>query len=409
MKEDEHVVPKNKEQELLARLQAQFGDLDVGDFLGGDDGAAGKDDESESSLEEPTAEELLAWQHSQYEIGNMKLEAKRIIEGGGGSNNKHKSALQRRRQNKTAEERRLMREYEATEANEWEHLTTSPDLGGVTSTFFPTVLGDGLELMGGVNPQLQKLASGDEVLGTKWSRLYSSSDGDGLSFRNLLDKICGYEGPTVLLIGGTPSPSKCVGQIPTQDDRVSLGFYTQDTWTVSKENFGGSDDDCFLFSLDHNKTNGVQFFRPKARGGSNRYLYCHPSSLATASKKRKYVPNGIRIGGDRLHITESLEECRALAYDDVFEEGDLLCGKCIQSLFYFDIDCIEVWGVGGDEWIADALKAQPTSKSIQSANLERARKVNKSHFLDDFQNGLLSGAKSGLFGHRDLVEERCDL
>ena len=121
MKEDEHVVPKNKEQELLARLQAQFGDLDVGGFLGGDgapsadgDGAADKDDESESSVEEPTAEELLAWQQSQYEIGKMKLEAKKIMKGEGGINNKHRSALQRRRQNKTAEERRLMREYEAT-------------------------------------------------------------------------------------------------------------------------------------------------------------------------------------------------------------------------------------------------------------------------------------------------------
>ncbi|KAL7535766.1 hypothetical protein ACHAXR_009927 [Thalassiosira sp. AJA248-18] len=413
-----------EEAELLARLQAQFGDMDVGGLLDGNDNDGGKcnceDDESESSLDEPTAEELIAWQEAQYAKGRMKLETKKIMEGGS-STSIQKSALQRRRQNKTVQERTLMREYEENEeSNEWEHVDPTPALDGVTSIFFPNALESDdedtgvLELVGGVNPLLQKLAKGDpDVLGTKWSRLYSSTDGDGLSFRNLCSKITGYDGPTVLLVGGTPSASRCVGQ--NNGDRVSLGFFTTDTWIESPDYFG-SDDDCFLFSLDH-KTNHVQFVRPKARSespsnvGSKRYMYCHPSSLATANRaKTNGSVHGIGIGGTasqpRMHITESLEECRALGYDKLFEDGDLLSGKCSQSLFYFDVDCIEVFGVGGKEWIACAKEAQAKEKEAHAVSLEQARKVDKSQFLEDFQNGPL---QPGLFGHRSLVEERCDL
>mmetsp|Transcript_9728 Transcript_9728/g.17498 ORF Transcript_9728/g.17498 Transcript_9728/m.17498 type:complete len:425 (-) Transcript_9728:136-1410(-) len=419
-------IPSKEEEELLARLQAQFGDMDVGGMLG--DQCNCDDDDSESSLEEPTAEELRVWQEMQYDKGRMKMEAKRIQESGSVGN----SALQRRRQKKTAQQRTLMREYEETEeANEWEHLAPTPDLGRATSIFFPAVLendadcagaGD-LELAGGVNPLLQKLVKGDpEVLGTKWSPLYSSSEGDGLSFYNLLDKIRGYDGPTVLLLGGTPSPSRCLGQV-NHDDRVSLGFFTTDSWIESSDHFGSSDD-CFLFSLDH-KTNDVKFIRPKARSqsspnlGTKRYMYCHPSSLSTTNRRIRGASktdgsvHGIGIGGSaslpRMHITESLEECRALAWDSLFDDGDLLSEECSKSLYYFDVDCIEVWGVGGEEWISDALKARAKGKESQIASLEQARKVDKSQFLGDFENELTCGNKPGLFGHRGLVEERCDL
>lgn len=425
----------NEEAELLARLQNQFGDMDVTSFLEGnntDSGCVEDDESSESSLEEPTPEELRAWQEAQFAKGRMKLEAKKIIEGSAGSRNVHKSALQRRRQNKTAQERTLMREYENEENDEWEHVDSMPDLGGVSSIFFPTVVDDDagtLELAGGVNPLLQAVAKGDpDVLGTKWSRLYSSSDGDGLSFRNLCDKLIGYDGPTVLLLGGSPSASKCLEQKHGyNNNRVSLGFFTTETWKYSEEYFG-SDDDCFLFSLDHN-TNNVKLIRPRSRSqttssnsSGSKALYCHPSSLVTSNRRRKNTnPNqtngsvhGIGIGGTpsqpRVHITETLEECRALAHDMVFEDGDLLAGKCSQSLYYFDVDCIEVWGVGGEEWISDALNKQAQEKEMHAASLEKARKVDKRQFLDDFENGLTAGARTpGLFAHRNLVEERCDL
>jgi len=428
MDEDHH--------ELLARLQSQFGDMDVGGLLQGsldgnikDSDQSDCDSDSETSLEEPTAEELHAWQEAQYETGRMKLEAKKITESGLGGN-VHKSALRRRRQNKTASDRTLIREYEENDqAKEWEHLSPAGDLGGLTSVFFPTALegdadDDNYELAGGVNPLFQKLVEGDpEVLGTKWTRLYSSSEGDGLSFRNFCDKIRGYDGPTVLLVGGQPSKSRCLGQVQ-KDNRVSLGFFTTDSWIESPDYFGPGDD-CFLFSLNQ-EDNDVKFFRPKARSqsspdilGKNQYMYCHPSSLAATNGRRKGAPiqtngslHGIGIGGKssqpRLHITETLEECRALEYDHLFDDGDLLLGKSSQSLYYFDVDCIEVWGVGGEEWIAYALAAQAKDREIFTANLDKARKVDKSQFLEDFESGLNSGIKPGLFVHRSLVEERCD-
>ena len=121
---------KDDEQELLAKLKLQFGDMDVSGMLFTGDGdnyvSNNCDDESESSLEEPTDEELAAWQEAQFAIGQMKLEAKTIISG---------SNLQRR---KTVSERTLLREYEEEEANEWVSIKSVPDLGDVSSIFFPT-------------------------------------------------------------------------------------------------------------------------------------------------------------------------------------------------------------------------------------------------------------------------------
>jgi len=409
---------KKDELELLARLQAQFGDMNVEGMFRDPDGSDVSDDESESSLEEPSAEELRAWQDAQFAKGKMRQDAKKsknsVTDG-----NVRTSALQRRRHNKTTSQLTLMREDEKNEeADEWVKVTSTPNLGGKASVFFPTAIqGDAVDADEAVNPLLQKLVEGDpEVLGTKWARLYSSSEGDGLSFRYVCEKLRGYEGPTVLLIGGIPSASKLLGQIKN-DDRVALGFFTTDSWIESTDYFGS--DDCFLFSINRND---VQLLRPKSRSQSSssaldkKYIYCNPSSLATSNKRMKDAPSrtngsvhGMGIGGTasqpRLHISESLEECRALPYDQLFDDGDLLSGICSQSLYYFDVDCIEVWGVGGEEWIEDALQAHNKAKEMKAAGLEKARKVDKRQLLDAFENGLELG---NLFGYRNLVSERCD-
>ena len=420
-------VSKEDELELLARLQAQFGDLDVTGFMqGNNSNYVPDDDESESSLEEPTAEELQAWQEAQFATGKTRQDAKKIRDSSlTEDGNVHlMTALQRRRYYKTTK-----REDEKNDDDGWVKVTSYPDLGGKSSVFFPTVLHDdvmdidgdiNLDLAGSVNPLLQKLVEGDpEILGTKWMRLYSSSDGDGLSFRNVCYKIRGYDGPTVLLIGGMPSASKVLGRIH-DDDRVSLGFFTTDSWIESSDYFGASGD-CFLFSLDRDD---VHFIRPKSMPQSStstldrKYMYCHPSYIAASSKRVKDVPSrtngsvhGMGIGGyvsqPRLHITESLEECRAMEYDHLFDDGCLLLGMCRNSLNYFDVDCIEIWGVGGDEWIADALQAQRSVKAVHAANLEKARKIDKRQLLDDFANGLVVGS-SDLYRYHDLVSERCD-
>ena len=112
-------------------------------------------------------------------------------------------------------------------------------------------------------------------------------------------------------------------------------------------------------------------------------MYCN-SSLQ--QKTKKGANNcGIRIGGNvshpRLYISESLEECRALEINKLFEDGDLLLGKGKQSLNYFDIDCIEVFGVGGEAWISDALKKRSKAKQIHDAREVRVSIVHLYEFV----------------------------
>jgi len=358
----------NQEEELLRRLQSQFGDLNVGDMIGVEGSSnVVADDDSESSIEEPSPEELRAWQEAQFARGKLKLETKQLIADSTG--NVHKSALQR---------------------ETWIKVKATAELDS-PSSFFPNSAIDGdLQLVGDVHPMLQQLVEGDpEVLGTKWTALFSSEGGDGLSFHNLLEKIRFYDGPTIMLFGGIPSPSKCLDE--SDDCRVSLGFYTLDSFQESSE-YHGSDDSCFLFALDY-QNNTVKFIRPKSRSqqqqtspnrGTRKYMYCN-SSLQQQTKKGANNNCGIRIGGNvsqpRLYISESLEECRTLEYDTLFEDGDLLLGKGKQSLNYFDIDCIEVFGVGGEAWINDALKKRSKAKQIHDAREVRVSIVHLYEFV----------------------------
>mmetsp|Transcript_9121 Transcript_9121/g.13748 ORF Transcript_9121/g.13748 Transcript_9121/m.13748 type:complete len:386 (-) Transcript_9121:343-1500(-) len=381
-------IKSSDEAELLARLQSQFGDMNVNVFLNGcPNNDTTEDDDSESSIEEPTPEELQAWQEAQFARGEMRLQTKEILDDAA-----------------TARRRRLRSEKE--EDKDWERVPAAPELDG-TSIFFPSNA-DGMDLAAGVHPLLQKLVNFDpEVLGTHWRCLYSSSGGDGVSFRNLIDKIRAYSGSTMLLFGGVPSATRCLGDT-NNSKQVSLGFFTFDTWTESEDMFG-SDDECFLFALDY-ESNDVKVFPSRLRGnaakkGTKKYMYCNPSSGAARSGKTDGSCHGVGFGGTpsrpRLHITESLEECRALSYDALFEDGDLMLGKGSESLNYFDVNEIEVWAVGGD--FDEQLAAQAKQKEIELATLEHARQVDKRQLLEHIENGFAwkSYNKPGLFGHRD--------
>lgn len=375
------------EAELLARLQSQFGDMNVNDFLNGCPNGDGEDDDSESSVEEPTPEELQAWQEAQFAKGRLRLQTKEILDD-----------------TVTARRRRLR--SEKNEDKDWERVPAAPELDGA-SIFFPTNA-DGMDLATGVHPLLKKLVDYDpEVLGTKWKCLYSSSGGDGCSFRHVTEKISRFAGSTLLLFGGVPSATRCVEKTENPN-QVALGFFTFDTWMESEEMFG-DDDECFLFALDY-ESNDVKIFPSRLRGnaskkGTKKYMYCNPSSGAARTDKTDGSLHGFGVGGSpslpRLHITESLEECRALAYDALFEDGDLMLGKGSESLYYFDVNEIEVWAIGGD--FDEQLAAQTKQKEIELATLERARQVDKRQLLEHIENGFAwkSYNKPGLFGHRD--------
>ena len=377
------------EDDLLARLQAQFGDMNVNEFLNGcpknNNNDTSDDEDSESSLEEPTAEELQAWQEAQFAKGRMRLQTREILEDAS-----------------TARRRRVVQEKDHD--TDWERVPPKPKLNN-TSVFFPSDA-DGMDLAAGVHPLLQKLTNFDpEVIGTKWHCLFSSSGGDGLSFRNLVDKIRGYGGATIILFGGLPSAKHCLGNA-IHTKQVSLGFFTFDLWVESQDMYG-ADDECFLFSLDFD-SNDVKIFPSRLRNnsakkGTKKYMYCNPSVGTARRDKTDGSLHGIGIGGTpsspRLHITESLEECRALPHDALFEDGDLI-GRGCDSLYYFDVTEIEVWAIGED--VDDLLAAQQDFKEVELATLKHARQVDKRQLLDHIENGYAwkSHNKPGLFGHR---------
>jgi hypothetical protein len=476
--DDGQQAPTLSEEELLfmARLSSQFGDLDLKSLLveenpdGAEDGSAAVASE-ESSLDEPSPEELAAWQAQQFASGKAAAEAKQQEE----MDPVQKRRLQLRKD--TAD--LLLQTKKSSSSSEslsadgdgWEQIAACPNLQGQSSVFFPsTVSGDGMGggdgdyddndadsssvVVLGSHPLLQELANlGDaEILGTAWHRLYSSVEGDGLSFHNLMYGILGYDGPTVILLKCLPSKSRSLQQsggstTTTKTPLVpaTIGFFTTTTWQESSDYFGSNTDDCFLFSLNYD-TNQAKILRPRSHGKKgggggttamnkhrHEYMYCHPSTLSSRRGGGKTkgatdgAVHGIGIGGKpsqpRLHLTETLEECRALTYDLLFEEGDLLASTASSSdgnpfqdsLYYFDVDCLEAWGVGGNAWIQDALAARNKARGIAQASLKKRQIIDKSQVLDDFRNGLLStttktvgsGAYFTHFAH--TAEGRCDM
>ena len=417
-------VTSPSEEELLARLKSQFGDLDLSNLLsnvpieGNLEHEGNQEAESEeSSLAEVSPEELEMWQQAQFAQGQRQLELKK--------DQAAHSAVQRRRV--------LLRKGRQDEEDGWERVAPLPDLKNQASIFFPSCDALGNEIVG-VHPLLQKLSGGDsEILGTSWSRLYSSVDGDGLSCSNLVETLRGYTGPTIMLIGAVPSVSKTMTssrinpssprtKMTTTTTTTTMGFYTTSPWIESQLMTGTTE--SFLFAMNEEKQD-IHFFHPRQKGQP--VMYCHPSTYHASTRhvltqggnamaKRDGLVHGIGIGGSpsqpRLHLTESLEECRAMDYCPLFDGGDLMLGAGKDSLNYFDVECIEVWAVGGDEWIADSLQARQRQRSILQATQQKARKIDKAQFYMDFQAGLLGSHQQQqhhqLFSHLEHTANRCD-
>ena len=313
------------------------------------------------------------------------------------------------------------------------------------------------EILGGDHDLLNK--GGGATSRKSWKRLYSSYEGDGLSLRALWYELRGYAGPTVLLLECIPSkiygPRSCHqknSNDPTSNksshsatSTTTVGFFTMDTWnepspssiSSHKSTFFGKNDDCFLFGIDQGcredgKKAGVKVIRPRSRASSATL----EASLGTGSpchsspeggfmyyrngkngKATDGAIHGIGVGGNsnqpRLHLTESLEGCRALPYDTMFEDGDILSpkttkapttatcpdnGQCdmqnateIFPLYFFDVVGIEVWGVGGQTWIEEALEARELVRGIAASHLRKRQTIKDKHVVyQDLKSGLMS-------------------
>jgi TLD len=207
--------------------------------------------------------------------------------------------------------------------------------------------------------------------------LYTAAS-DGLSFNRLQNALLGYAGPTLLVI---------------QSGVSIFGAFTGSAWKESKDFYGNTD--CFLFQLQPK----TAVYRPT--GKDNNFMYCNSFARSRGYDKQAH---GIGFGGTidkpRLFLPESFDDCWAGTQDLTFENGLLLPDRLESN---FIIDNLEVWGVGGTQVVNEALGARSREREIRQANINKARKVDKAAFLEDFQSGLI---ESKAFAHRGQIRGR---
>ena len=139
-------------------------------------------------------------------------------------------------------------------------------------------------------------------------------------------------------------------------------------------------------------------------------MYCNSKAR---SKGYDGQAHGIGFGGTvdqpRLFISETFEGCVAATGNMTFKAGALLPPPPTPDTpptKFFDIESVEVWGVGGSDIVAEALGSRDKQREIAAANIQKARKVDKAQFLDDFNSGLLF---SKAFAHKQQVAGRVDV
>lgn len=88
-----------------------------------------------------------------------------------------------------------------------------------------------------------------------------------------------------------------------------------------------------------------------------------------------------------------------------FEPGRLIPSNNTGNS-HFEIDTLEVWGVGGEEIINRALRTQAEYRGVSQDIINKARKVDKAQFFNNSfdQEFLLSGTLQ----HREQGKGRGD-
>jgi hypothetical protein len=136
-------------------------------------------------------------------------------------------------------------------------------------------------------------------------------------------------------------------------------------------------------------------------------MYCNSFARSRGYDQQAH---GIGFGGTpdapRLFLAESFDNCQAGKDDLTFEKGALLSngyGHVSNNPSSFVIDTLEVWGVGGTDVVQESLQARSRSRDIRQAAIQKARKVDKAAFLDDFRNGVI---ESKAFAHREQIQGR---
>ena len=221
-------------------------------------------------------------------------------------------------------------------------------------------------------------------LGGKWRRIFCS-ELDGLSFRTFHEALIGFCGPTLILI--------------QTNKGEKLGYFTEVPWKSSPVSFTGQGE-SFLFRLHPEWS----VYHAMTTALPNKYHQVLNPPVA----HRKDCLVGLAVGGiasdhPRLHITETLERCKACSVDSVFESGPLLADA---EHNFFDVDILEVWSVRVDD--AKFYKAKESGKlraEIREGYRQNAGSVDRAQFLDDFQTGIIP---NHLYAHREQARGRVE-
>ena len=197
----------------------------------------------------------------------------------------------------------------------------------------------------------------------------------------------GYGGPTLLVIQST--------------DGAIFGAFTGAPWKESKDFYGTSD--SFLYQLSP----VTAVYRPKPSGQPN-YMYCNSYAR---SKGYDQQAHGIGFGGTldqpRLFLAETFDynDNYAGTQDVTYENGPFLPPDGGTYPKHFEVESLEVWGVGGDDVVQQALGAQSKARSIREEGVRRAKKVDRAAFLDDLRSGVIDNK---MFQHRQQIDGRAD-
>lgn len=215
-------------------------------------------------------------------------------------------------------------------------------------------------------------------------RLYSSET-DGRSFNRLEWAVLGYDGPTLLTV------KTASGDI--------IGAFTQKPWKDALNYYGSGD--SFLFQLS------PELKILWSTGPQNHFMFMHSGKFTSPVKPSvDGLPHGIGFGGGlsskpRFFIPESFENCSAQFLDKTFETGDILPESALER---FEINVMEIWGVGSDETIEHSIERRKEHRIHTEEAIHRARSVNdKTQFVKDLKSGF---TPSKLYEHLDVARGR---
>ena len=182
--------------------------------------------------------------------------------------------------------------------------------------------------------------------------------------------LLGYTGPTITIVKTTTNGV--------------MGAFTTMPWK-NKMEFSG-DPGSYLFQL----LPRLAVYHASENSEEN-FAFLHTDTKSTLMLNVDRVSPGLGFGGSldwpRLFIPESMENCHARFFDKTYEVGELVP---VDELEKFDVAAIEIWAVGDEDTIKNALRDRDEYRERQETYLMNARVVkDKSQFVADFESGLI--------------------